>query len=150
MTVSEMWEKYTSLSGKDIQTPYQSWHFCNNEADANELAALTKSGTKRATASLHQCYALENEPVPKVGDLIIITYWNNEAACIIEVEKVEILPFKDIREEHAKIEGEGDQSLEYWRQGHIEFFTQDAKSFGMEFHEEMDVVFETFKVVYPQ
>jgi uncharacterized protein YhfF len=148
VTVTEMWEEYTSLTGKDRHTPYQSLHFCNNKTDANELAELTRSGIKKATASLYQCYALENEPLPEVGDLIVITNWDKEAACIIEIEKIEILPFKDINEEHARIEGEGDQSLDFWRSGHMEFFTQDAKSLGIEFNETMDVVFQTFKVVY--
>ncbi len=149
MTVKEMWDKYISISGKSINTPYESWHFCNNEADANELAKLTLLGIKRATASLYKSFEAENEPIPKIGDLIVITNWDSEAVCIIEVKKVEILPFKDITKEHAKIEGEGDKSLEYWRRGHINFFTEETKELGIEFNEELEVIFETFQVVYP-
>jgi len=149
MTVKEMWDKYISISGKSINTPYESWHFCNNEADANELAKLTLLGIKRATASLYKSFEAENEPIPKIGDLIVITNWNSEAVCIIEVKKVEILPFKDITKEHAQIEGEGDKSLEYWRRGHINFFTEETKELGIEFNEELEVIFETFQVVYP-
>lgn len=149
MKITKMWENYIDISGKDKKTPFQSWHFCNNEADANELAELTRLGIKRATASLYKYYVLENEPVPKAGDLIVITNWNKEAVCIIEIEKVEILLFKDITEEHAWIEGEGDKSLEYWRKGHINFFTQETQALGIEFNEDIEVVFETFKVVYP-
>ncbi|WP_347452046.1 ASCH domain-containing protein [Acetoanaerobium noterae] len=149
MTVKEMWDKYISISGKSINTPYESWHFCNNEADANELAKLTLLGIKRATASLYKSFEAENEPIPKIGDLIVITNWDSEAVCIIEVKKVEILPFKDITKEHAQIEGEGDKSLEYWRRGHINFFTEETKELGIEFNEELEVIFETFQVVYP-
>lgn len=149
MTVKEMWNKYISISGKSINTPYESWHFCNNEADANELAKLTLLGIKRATASLYKSFEAENEPIPKIGDLIVITNWDSEAVCIIEVKKVEILPFKDITKEHAQIEGEGDKSLEYWRRGHINFFTEETKELGIEFNEELEVIFETFQVVYP-
>lgn len=149
MTVKEMWDKYISISEKSINTPYESWHFCNNEADANELAKLTLLGIKRATASLYKSFEAENEPIPKIGDLIVITNWNSEAVCIIEVKKVEILPFKDITKEHAQIEGEGDKSLEYWRRGHINFFTEETKELGIEFNEELEVIFETFQVVYP-
>ena len=149
MTVKEMWEKYISISGKPINTPYESWHFCNNEADANELAKLTLLGIKRATASLYKSFEAENEPIPKIGDLIVITNWDSEAVCIIEVKKVEILPFKDITKEHAQIEGEGDKSLEYWRRGHINFFKEETKELGIEFNEELEVIFETFQVVYP-
>lgn len=149
MTVKEMWDKYISISGKPINTPYESWHFCNNETDANELAKLTLLGIKRATASLYKSFEAENEPIPKIGDLIVITNWDSEAVCIIEVKKVEILPFKDITKKHAQIEGEGDKSLEYWRRGHINFFTEETKELGIEFNEELEVIFETFQVVYP-
>ncbi|SKB55089.1 Uncharacterized protein YhfF [Acetoanaerobium noterae] len=149
MTVKEMWDNYISISGKSINTPYESWHFCNNEADANELAKLTLSGIKRATASLYKSFEAENEPIPKIGDLIVITNWDSEAVCIIEIKKVEILPFKDITKEHAQIEGEGDKSLEYWRRGHINFFTEETKELGIEFNEELEVIFETFQIVYP-
>jgi len=47
------------------------------------------------------------------------------------------------------IEGEGDKSLEYWRRGHINFFTEETKELGIEFNEELEVIFETFQVVYP-
>ncbi|MBP2027719.1 uncharacterized protein YhfF [Acetoanaerobium pronyense] len=150
MTVKEMWEEYIEFSGKDKDTPYQAWHFCNNEKDANELAELTRSGVKRATASLLKSYEYENEPVPKVGDINIIINWEGEPICIIENEKVEILPFKDITKEHAEIEGEGDKSLEYWREGHLKFFGEETKDMGIEFNEDMEVVFQIFKVVYPK
>lgn len=148
MTVEEMWGKYCALSGTSKDTTYQSWHFCNSEKDANELAELTKQGIKRATSSLLKSYELENQLIPEVGVLNIITNWQREPVCVIENERVEILRFKDITEEHAQIEGEGDKSLKYWREGHIKFFEEETKEMGIDFHEELEVVFETFKVVY--
>lgn len=44
-TVKEMWEKYLSTIGENINDSgktYESWYFCNNEKDAHELAALVK------------------------------------------------------------------------------------------------------------
>ena len=149
MKAAEMWGHYLRVSGKEPHTSYEAWHFCNNAADANELAALTLQGTKRATASLYELYELEQAPVPKIGDLSVIVEWEEEAVCIIETQRVEILPFKDISAEHARIEGEGDGSLAYWRRAHQLFFGEEAKSMGIRFSEESLVVFETFKVVYP-
>ena len=149
--VKEMWEAYLKSIGEDIDytdKTYEAWHFCNNEKDANELAFLTKNGVKQATAGLVKSYEVENEPIPKIGDLHIITDWNGYAICVIQVVSVEILPFKEVTEVHAKIEGEGDGSLDYWRKGHIKFFKQDAKELDFLFSEEMDVVFMIFKVVY--
>jgi len=112
------------------------------------LADLTRRGIKRATASLKKSYEIENEPLPKEKDLSIITDFYGAAVCIIEVEKVEIIPFNGITEEYAKIEGEGDGSLAYWREGHLNFFEKEAKAFNFEFSENELVVFMTFKVVH--
>src|SRR5665648_1243354 len=73
-----MWKKYLSTIGENINNTgkiYESWYFCNNEEDANELAELVKKGIKKATASLHCLYGIENEPIPEVGDYIIIINW---------------------------------------------------------------------------
>lgn len=148
MTAKEMWEKYRREAGISEDTPYEAWHFCNNEKDANELAELTKKGIKRGTAGMLKSYEADNEPIPKVGNFIVITDWKENGVCIIQVEKVEILPFGEITEEHARIEGEGDKSLKYWGEGHRKFFSQEAEELGIEFNEEIEVVFETFKVVY--
>ena len=37
-----------------------------------------------------------------------------------------MVPFDEVDEEHAYLEGEGDRSLEYWREVHERFFTEHA------------------------
>jgi len=151
VTVEDMWEKYLKSIGESIGTfvkTYEAWYFCDNETDANNLGDLTRRGIKRATASLKKSYEIENEPLPKEKDLNIITDFHGAAICIIEVTKVEIISFNEITEEYAKIEGEGDGSLAYWREGHLIFFEKEAKAFNFEFSENELVVFMTFKVVH--
>ena len=151
MTVEDMWRNYLKSIGESIGTSertYEAWYFCDNETDANNLADLTRRGIKRATASLKKSYEIENEPLPKEKDLSIITDFYGAAVCIIEVEKVEIIPFHEITEEYAKIEGEGDGSLAYWREGHLNFFKKEAIALNFEFSENELVVFMTFKVVH--
>lgn len=151
MTVEAMWEEYLRHIGETAartDKTYEAWHFCNNEIDANHLADLTKRGIKRATAGLKKSYEIEKEPLPKEKDLHIITDFEGNAVCVIEVVKVEIIPFDEITEENAKVEGEGDGSLAYWREGHLKYFREDAKALGFEFRESDLVVFMTFKVVY--
>lgn len=149
MKVDAMWKAFLQESGRDHETPYESWHFCDDESSANELAQLTIRGIKQATASLHDIYAAEDQPIPKPGDLSVITNWNGDAVCIIETRSVEVLPFRAVTEDHARKEGEGDGSLAYWQEAHREFFTREAKDVDLTFTEESLVVFETFSVVYP-
>lgn len=150
-SVRKMWENYLNSIGEratNTSKSYTSWYFCDDEKSANNLAKLVREGVKRGTTSLYDWYSVDNEELPKVGCYSVITDWNGIAQCIIRTKKVTILPFKDVNEELAKIEGEGDKSLEYWQKVHIDFFTRELKEQKMEFSQDMLVVFEEFEVVY--
>jgi len=150
-SVKEMWENYLMSIGHNIinaNKEYISWHFCDNEEDANNLAELVKQGVKRATTGLYYFYEVEGETLPKLGDLSIIIDWQGKAQCIIETKKVNLLSFKEVTEEFAEIEGEGDKSLKYWREVHINAFNRQLKEHEKEFGEDMVVVCEEFEAVY--
>jgi uncharacterized protein YhfF len=51
--------------------------------------------------------------------------------------------------EHARLEGEGDLSLEYWREVHRAFFTETA-THARPVDDDMPVVLERFRVVYQE
>ncbi|MBE5902509.1 MAG: ASCH domain-containing protein, partial [Lachnospiraceae bacterium] len=61
--------------------------------------------------------------------------------------KITICPFKDVTAEHAYKEGEGDRSLEYWRQVHKEFLESELETINMPFSEEAKVICEEFELV---
>jgi uncharacterized protein YhfF len=46
------------------------------------------------------------------------------------------------------MEGEGDGSLEYWKQVHWEYYTQELEPFGKVPRESMIVVCEEFETIY--
>lgn len=149
--VEKMWTNYLESLGEspnNTNKTYTSWYFCDNKQDADELAELVLDGTKKATASLYLFYSSENEELPIVGDLSIITNWEGEAKCIIRTSNIDIVPFKDVTEEFAQTEGEGDKSLEYWKRAHKSFFSRELKELGKEFNEDILVVCEKFEVVY--
>lgn len=124
---------------------YEAWSF---GVDPDILAQLVVNGHKTGTSSLYILYELTNEPLPKVNDYSIILDSNNNAVCIIQNIKVDIIPFNEITAEHAYKEGEGDKSLKYWRKVHQEFFTESLSKIDMKFTYDMKVVYEEFKVVY--
>ena len=150
-TVKEMWGKYLSTIGEcvdDTSKTYESWYFCNNEKDANELAELVKKEKKKATASLYCLYEIENELIPKVGEYSIITNWDGIAQCILQITNIDIVPFKDVTEEFAAKEGEGNKTLSFWRKVHWNFFAQEMKKHNKELSEDMLVICEEFELVY--
>lgn len=141
MTAQQMWELY----GK-TDTPYEVWAF----GDApDELAALVLAGTKTATSSAFALYELSGEPLPKTGDCSVILDSRGEAVCIIRNTHVTVLPYREIGETRAFLEGEGDRSLDYWRQVHERFFRTSMERAGLAFSQDMLVVFEEFERTFP-
>jgi len=124
----------------------EKWHFEVTEQGANSLLKLVLDGKKRATASSLRKYEIEKTPVPKEGDLSIITYWDGTLGCLIKTTKVTIIPFNEVTFDLAKLEGE-DETLKSWQDNHIKFFTADVKESGYEFSDDIPVVFEEFEVL---
>ncbi|MBQ6567443.1 MAG: ASCH domain-containing protein [Treponema sp.] len=141
MTAEEMWKK-SGLEGS-----YYAWSF---GVEADELAKLVICGKKTATASAYRLYEIDGEPLPQVGDYSVILDSRDEAVCIIRDTKTSVVRFCDVSAEHAAKEGEGDLSLEFWRQVHRDFFEPQFKDEGLEFSEDMEVYCEEFELVYPR
>ena len=91
-------------------------------------------------------YELEGEPLPKVGEMSVITYWDGTPGCVIRTTNVRIIPYRDMTFDIAKLEGE-DDTLESWQKNHEAFFTEEGKELGYTFSEDMPVIFEEFEVV---
>ena len=149
-SVQPFWAKFQASIGYDASPLfYEAFHFDDNEATANALAALVLSGQKRATAGLLWINELANKPLPKVGALSVVTDWQGAPLCIIESTHIEIVPFDSVGDSFAAIEGEGDKTLRYWREAHWRFFSRECQRIGREPDLHMPVVCEQFKVVSP-
>ena len=141
MTAQEMWDR----SG--FQGNYQAWAF---GGAPDKLAKLVMQGVKTATCSALALYEYENEEIPKAGDYSVILDSDGQAVCIIRTTKVYIETFDQVSERHAYLEGEGNRSLEYWRQVHEEFFTEELKTIQQNFDAKMELVCEKFEVVFAE
>jgi uncharacterized protein YhfF len=128
---------------------YELFCFGDSEALADELAELVLAGTKRATAGLVWAYETEGQPLPEPGNLSIVTNWAGDSLCIIRTQSVEVVPFEEVSAEFARTEGEGDGSLDYWREAHWAFFSRECANLGRRPEPRMPVACETFAVVYP-
>lgn len=147
MTPDQMWMEFRqkhNLEGKN----YEAWSFGMDDQTADQLADLVLKGIKTATASAYPLYEIEGEPLPVVGDYSIILDSKGQAKCLIQTSQVTVKAFIEVDSHHAYKEGEGDRSLDYWRQVHQEFFSKEVSQAGLEFDDQMKVVCEEFEVVY--
>ena len=109
MKSDQMWQAYKILN-PTIGDKIDAWAF---GVEADYLAELVLKGQKTATSSAFDLYAVGNEPLPKENELSVILDSKENAICIIETTKVEVIPFKEVSENHAYKEGEGDRTLAY-------------------------------------
>ena len=93
-------------------------------------------------------HEVESRRLPKPGDLSIVTNFAGDPLCVIETQRVDIVPFKEVSQEFAATEGEGDGSLAYWRRAHEAFFGRECRRIGRQATQDMPVVCERFEVIY--
>jgi uncharacterized protein YhfF len=148
--IQPFWFEYLSEADLDPDTPvYDIFHFDDNKSDANDLVDLVLRGKKRATASLLCEYETGGKRQPQAGDLSIVTDWDGLPRCVIKTTEVEVIVFRDVDENFAADEGEGDLSLAYWKEVHWDYFGRVCRELERERSLGMRVVCERFQVVFP-
>lgn len=127
--------------------PPPTWSFGASAEQADELLGLVLEGVKTATAGALWDYEAEGEPLPEPGNLSIALDGSGRPRALLETSEVAVVPFAEVDEEHARLEGEGDLSLTHWRTVHEQFFTKVA-THEHGFTQDMPVVCERFRVLY--
>ncbi len=142
-----MWAEFTAGRPEAAGEDYDAWPFGD---DPDTLARLVLEGVKTATASAYPLYEATDEPLPEAGGYSVVLDSRGEAVCVIRTERVTVKPYRDIGAEHARREGEGDRSLAWWRRVHEAFFRADMAASGLCFTEDILVVCEEFRRVWPE
>jgi uncharacterized protein YhfF len=83
-----------------------------------------------------------------VGYLTIALDGRGEPICIVETIEISIHKYNEVDADFARDEGEGDLSLNYWREEHKNYFSRVLHKIGKGFSEEMPLVCERFRVIY--
>ncbi len=146
-TVVRLWDRYRAINPEAPADMPNSFHFCDNQADADLCAALVARGHKRATAQSVAELELAGEPVPRVGDYAIVTDWAGLAVVVIRTVSVELRRFAEIDEEFARAEGEGDLTLEWWRAAHQRYYENVLAGSRYTVDADLEIVCERFEVV---
>jgi len=148
-SVVELWEAFMEQNPDYKDKQLDEWfNFCDNEKDAKECAQLTLDGIKQATSTSLWWFEKFHADLPEVGNIYVVTDWYKIAKAIVEVVKVDQVPFNEITEEYAAIEGEGDKSLEYWKKVHWEYYSREMEEFGEKPTEDMIIVCEQFRTIF--
>ncbi len=125
--VKTFWERFSAATG--ITADYDAWAFGDEDSPdlADELAWLVLHGPKRATTCLYED-AVADGDMPTPGAYSVVLDGSGGPVCVIRTTEVDIRPFGEVDDAYAWDEGEGDRSLAFWRQAHIDFFAQNGHS----------------------
>ena len=134
------------LAGAPEQPP-AAWAFGATPGHADGLPALVLDGIKTGTASSLWDYEANGDPLPAAGELSIILDGTGAPRAVIETTEVAIVPFGEVTAEHARAEGEGDRTLEAWREIHERYWRAYSES-PRGYESDMPVVCERFRLVY--
>ena len=116
-TVSSMWGDFIKSDPEHAKEEIpESWFFHDNEKDADRLAELTLQRKKQASSGLYYWYEQAGADLPKVGTKHIVTDFNGRAKAIIEIIRVDTVPFNQITKEYAELDmGTHEEPLQKWK-----------------------------------
>ncbi|MGC2238667.1 MAG: ASCH domain-containing protein [Pyrinomonadaceae bacterium] len=148
--IEEFWRKFCAVNPEiRADESYEVWFFHHNRESSKKLAELVISGKKQATASL-----MEDESDVGEGGIVggysVVTDFDGNPQCVIQTTEIRHLPFGEVDAQFAFDEGEGDQTLEYWRAAHRRFFIECCLDLNIEFDESMLICCKRFKVLFPK
>jgi uncharacterized protein YhfF len=148
--LEQYWQVYLATLPTDLagSQKFDIVQFGDNPELADELGNLVLVGIKTATCSALWQWEAEGEALPEVGSQAIVLDGKNQPLCIIEITEVAVRPYMEVNAEFAYDEGEGDRSLNYWREAHWQYFSRVLPTIDKEPTPEMLLVCERFRVVY--
>ena len=144
------WDRYAASAGVPVADRYyDTFCFGDRQSLADELVALVLAGQKRGTAGLYWAFEADGRSLPYPGALSVVTDWAGAPRCVVETTAVDVVPYDQVSAEFAAIEGEGDLSLEFWREAHWDYFGRECARIGRLPAEDMPVVCHRFALRYP-
>jgi uncharacterized protein YhfF len=110
-------------------------------------AHLVAKGAKRATTGWIDAERARGNIIPSPGLVSILTDGFGFPVCAIQTDRVDDVRFRDVGEDVARADGEGDLSLEGWRERQRRTYEGDAAKQDRRFGDDALVYVEHFRVL---
>ncbi|WP_068875277.1 MULTISPECIES: ASCH domain-containing protein [unclassified Phenylobacterium] len=107
-------------SGNDWRS-LESFAFGDSPEMADRLLGFVLSGAKTAT-----CWSVRDGQQTEVGKRMVVNDGAGQPRAVIETVSLEQMRFNEVGWTFALAEGEGDECLEDWRDGHRAYFTRNG------------------------
>jgi uncharacterized protein YhfF len=145
-----LWQSYleTLPQSQPRRTYFEACQFGAGRSMADQLAHLVLDGIKTATSDLIWHIDWNSKPRWNVGDEHILLDGSWRPVCVFRTTELEIQRFCDVDAAFAHDYGEGDRTLEWWREHVFAWYASQCHEIGVEPTQEMPLLCERFEVVY--
>lgn len=99
----------------------ETFSFGDNPEMADRLLRFVLAGAKTAT-----CWSIADGQQTEVGKRMVVKDGAGDPRAVIETVALEQMRFIDVPWSFARHEGEGDENLQDWRDGHQAYFTRNG------------------------
>lgn len=145
-----LWASYLAEHPEHVDDTPPLERFGDSAALADELLQLVLRGPKRATAGAVAEFRHEGEPLPRIGGHWIVADGSGVARAVLRSVELRLGPLHSVDAKFAWDEGEGERTLESWLRDHRTYFRRACARLGIEFSDDLEVVFERFVVAWPE
>ena len=146
-----LWSTYATTRPGPVPPEEEPWvgRFGDSAALADELLDLVLAGTKRATAGLVLDHVLEAEPLPRVGGHWVVCDGAGTPRAVLRTTELRLGRLDSVDDAFAWDEGEDDRTRASWSREHERYFRRTLSARGQQWSDDLEVVFERFRVVWP-
>ena len=89
------------------------------------------------------------KPPLEVGSLSVVENGSSQPVCVTETVWLQVIPFSEVDAEFAHDYGEWDKTLEGWRKGNWEYYSELCQEqLGREMTQDAPLLCERFRVVF--
>lgn len=118
--------------------------------DLSDQPKLICRGQKQGTAHMKLDFEMNAVARRKTGDFwVLLDPERLKPFALVKVTDVYEKPFDEVPESFSVQEGEGDMSLQFWRDAHYDYFIRVCEKLGIDWDSKHVVVCESFELVEP-
>ena len=147
-SIERLWLDYQRRRNVKVEG-FSATAFGHTRQLADTLAELVRHGVKRAHATLRRDFDADSEPLPQIGEHVVVLDGDGRPQAIVRLTHVELRRFNEIDDDFAFQAGEGDMTLLWWLTAHRQDLSERGEREGFEVSERTELVLEFFDRVWP-
>lgn len=113
-----------------------------------QIFDLIRIGDKTGTFTLPWIVERTGQPVPQVGDCIILIDMEGTPTLVVRLERIHLVPFGEITNADTAVDGTPVRDIAVWKPLHTQYWGGMLRPHGLEVVDDMPVWIEAFSLLY--